>query len=307
MTTPVRRDVVSYLKSQGVSERRACEFVGLQRSTWRYKSRRAPRHELVKRLRQLAEERPRFGYRRLHVLLRREGQMVNRKLVYRLYREEGLAVRRRKRRRLRTERPAPPQPATRPNERWAMDFVHDWLGDGRHLRTLNVVDTFTRECLGIECDHSLPGARVTRVLDKLVWAYGLPVVITVDNGPEFISRALDRWAYAHGVKLHFIAPGKPSQNGHVESFNGRFRDECLSQHQFPNLARARVEVELWRVDYNTSRPHSALGYKTPHEFGSAARARRGMPTGSLPGALVGKAVQASALASSANGNVDLVI
>ena len=271
MTISVRREVVAYMKSRGVSERRACTYAALQRSTCRYRSRRRPRTELVARMRQLAAERPRFGYRRLHVLLRREGQCVNRKLVQRLYREEGLAVRRRKRRKLRAERPAPPPAPTQPNERWAMDFVHDYLTDGRRLRTLNVVDTFTRECLGIEVDTSLPGERVTRVLDAIVWKYGLPKTITVDNGPEFISRALDRWAYQHGVALHFIQPGKPSQNGHVESFNGRFRDECLSQAYFPTLARARAEIEIWRVDYNERRPHSAIGNRTPTEVGAEAR------------------------------------
>jgi putative transposase len=211
--------------------------------------------ELVGRLRELASERPRFGYRRLHALLRREGRRVNRKLVYRLYKTAGLSVRRRSRRKLRASRPLPSVVLTRPNERWSMDFVHDYLTDGRRLRTLNIIDAFTRECLAIEVDTSLPAARVTRVLDRLVWQYGLPFALRVDNGPEFISTALDRWAFQHGVALHFIQPGKPVQNAHVESFNGRFRDECLAQAHFPTLARARVEIELWRVDYNCERPH----------------------------------------------------
>ena len=225
------------------------------------------------RLRELASERPRFGYRRLHALLRREGRPVNRKLVYRLYKAEGLAVRRRKRRKLRASRPLPPAVLTRANERWSMDFVHDYLADGRRLRTLNVVDAYTRECLAIEVDMSLPAARVTRVLDSLVWKYGLPESLRIDNGPEFISTTLDRWAYAHGVALSFIQPGKPSQNGHVESFNGRFRDECLAQAHFPTLARARAEIELWRADYNERRPHSALRYQTPTDFGREARSK----------------------------------
>lgn len=272
MVTPsVRREVVKALQSRGHAERRACVLVSLQRSTCRYVARRQDDPKLVARLRELAEERPRFGYRRLHALLRREGRRVNRKRVYRLYKAAGLAVRRRSRRKLRASRPAPVGVVTRPNERWSMDFVHDHLVDHRRLRTLNVVDAFTRECLAIEVDTSLPSARVISVLDRLVWLYGLPDSLRVDNGPEFISYALDAWADRHGVKLDFIQPGKPTQNAHVESFNGRFRDECLAQAHFPTLARARVEIELWRVDYNCERPHSALGYKTPKAFGDLAR------------------------------------
>jgi len=284
VTSSARREVVGFLKSRGVSERRACAYAAAHRSMVRYVRRRKDRTALVSRLRELASARPRFGYRRLHVLLRREGKQVNRKLVYRLYKQEGLAVRRRRRRKLRAERPAPLPPATAANERWAMDFVHDYFGDGRRLRTLNVVDVFTRECHRIEADTSLTGARVTRVLDQLGWKHGLPKVITVDNGPEFISRALDRWAYQHGVSLHFIQPGKPSQNGHVESFNGRLRDECLSQAHFPTLARARAELELWRVDYNTVRPHSALAYATPAAFAVLAP-RHGPPSAGAAAAL----------------------
>jgi putative transposase len=152
-----------------------------------------------------------------------------------------------------------------------MDFVHDCLTDGRRLRTLNVIDAFTCECLAIEVDISLPAARVVRVLDQLVWKYGLPESLRVDNGPEFISTALDRWAFHHGVRLDFIQPRKPTQNAHVESFNGRFRDECLAQAYFPTLPRVRVEIELWRVEYNCERPHSFLGYETPKAFGDRAR------------------------------------
>jgi putative transposase len=246
---------------------------------------------LLKRLRELAAEKPRYGYRFLHTLLRREGHEVNRKRVYRLYREEGLAVRRRKRRRLRVSRPTPSAAMTRPNERWSMDFVHDALADGRKLRTLNILDAYTRECLAIEVDTSLPGARVVRVLDRLVWQYGLPASLRIDNGPEFISTALDRWAFRHGVKLDFIQPGKPTQNGHIESFNGHFRNECLAQAYFPTLARARAEIELWRVDYNCERPHSALRYETPKAFGD--RARRDLPT---PSASIATAPQPQTLA-----------
>jgi putative transposase len=247
-------------------------MAGLRRSTCRYRRRRQQPEGLVARLRELAAAKPRYGYRFLHELLRREVGAINLKRVYRLYRQEGLAVRRRRRRRLRVSRPAPSMALTRPNERWSMDFVHDYLADGRRLRTLNIIDAYTRECLAIEVDASLPGARVVRVLDRLVWDYGLPETLRVDNGPEFISTALDRWAFKHGVKIDFIQPGKPTQNAHVESFNGRFRDECLAQAHFPTLDRARAEIELWRVEYNCERPHSSLRYETPKTFGDRARA-----------------------------------
>jgi putative transposase len=267
------------LKSRGHSERRACALAGLRRSTCRYRHRRQQPEGLVARLRELAAAKPRYGYRFLHELLRREVGPINLKRVYRLYRAEGLAVRRRRRRRLRVSRPAPPVALSRPNERWSMDFVHDYLADGRRLRTLNIIDAFTRECLAIEVDTSLPGGRVVRALDRLVWQYGLPETLRVDNGPEFISTALDRWAFKHGVKIDFIQPGKPSQNGHVESFNGRFRDECLAQAHFPTLDRARAEIELWRVEYNCERPHSSLRYETPKTFGDRARAHLPPPAG----------------------------
>ena len=211
--------------------------------------------------------------------------------MYRLYKAAGLAVRRRTRRKLRASRPLPIIVLERPNQRWSMDFVHDYLTDGRRLRTLNVVDAFTRECLAIEVDTSLPSARVIRVLDRLVWEYGLPESLRIDNGPEFISTAMDRWAFAHGVQLHFIQPGKPTQNAHVESFNGHFRDECLSQAHWPTLARARVEAELWRVDYNCVRPHSSLRYQTPKDFGDSVRCKA-PPSAGATAVLIGVQAQA---------------
>lgn len=277
MTTSVRREAVGFLKSRGVSERRACKLARLNRSTCQYESVRVDDPALVARLRELAGERPRFGYRRLHVLLRRDKRWrgINRKLVYRLYKAAGLAVRRRKKRKDRIQRPPPPPAATRPNERGSMDFVHDSLENGRTFRTFNVVDAYTRECHAIEVDTSLPARRVVAVLDRLVWEHGLPESLRVDNGPEFISTTLEEWATKHGAKLDFIQPGKPTQNAHVESFNGRFRDECLAQNRFPTLPRAKAEIELYRVDYNQDRPHSSLGYQTPKSFGVIAR--REMP------------------------------
>lgn len=274
MTVSVRREAVLFLESRGHSQRRACKLAGLQRSTCQYEHRRVEDGELVARIRKIAADRPRFGYRRIHILVRRDKRWkgINRKAVYRLYKAAGLAVRRRKKPKARITRPAPPAPVTRPNERWSMDFVHDSLDDGRPFRTFNVVDAYTRECHAIEVDTSLPAARVVRVLDKLVWEHGLPDSLRVDNGPEFISMKLEEWAMKHGVKLDFIQPGKPTQNAHVESFNGRFRDECLAQNRFPTLARARAEIELYRLDYNAERPHSSLDYKTPQAFGAVARA-----------------------------------
>lgn len=250
----------------GLSQRRACRLVGIPRSVARYQPRCTEPVELRQRLRELAAERRRFGYRRLGVLLRREAFAVNHKRVYRLYREEGLAVRRRKRLRRcgrgRVARPAPVEA----NQRWSMDFVSDSLANGRRVRILTVVDDFTRECLATEVDTSLPGLRVARVLDQLGQLRGLPEAITVDNGPEFAGRALDAWAYERQVQLHFIEPGKPVQNAYIESFNGRLRDECLNEHWFGSLHQARRIIEEWREDYNCVRPHSALDNWTPQAF-----------------------------------------
>jgi putative transposase len=222
--------------------------------------------------------RRRFGYRRLHALLRREGWRVNHKAVHRIYVEEGLQVRKRKRKRVaRAERRRLLVPQA-PNERWSMDFQHDLLATGQRFRTLNIVDDLTRECPAIEVDTSLPGVRVVRVLDRLAETRGLPLEIVVDNGPEMIGKALDEWAWRNGVRLHFIEPGKPTQNAFIESFNGRFRDECLNENWFLDIHDARRIIEAWRIDYNASRPHSALGYATPDEFASSLQ-------GHAPGAM----------------------
>jgi putative transposase len=236
------------------------------RATVRYRSRQQGDDALRARLRELAAQRPRFGYRRLHVLLRREGITVNHKRVERLYREEGLAVRRRTRKSLkpiRRGRPALPQ---RANEQWALDFLQDALASGRKLRVLSIIDVFTREALALEVDTSLPGSRVVRVLERLCGQREQPARLVLDNGPELISRALEEWAHQHAVTLHFSDPGKPIQNAHCESFHGRLRDECLNEHWFLGLGDARQIVETWRQDYNQVRPHSALGYQTPVEF-----------------------------------------
>lgn len=208
----------------------------------------------------------RYGYRRLHVLLRREGMLVNHKCVERIYREEGLSVRRRKRKRAAGVRAETWLAATRPDQRWSLDFVSDALWWGRKLRMLTVVDTYTRESLAIEVDTSLSGARVARVLDRVISERAAPDEIVMDNGPELTSKALDQWAYERGVRLRFIAPGKPQQNGFVESFNGKLRDECLNEHWFTTLYDAREKVEAWRVEYNRERPHSSLQNRTPEEF-----------------------------------------
>jgi putative transposase len=249
-----------------VSERRACGLVGLQRSTQRYQGRGRDDHALRIRLRELAVERRRFGYRRLWVLLRREGLRVNHKRVLRLYRLEGLAVRQRRRKQVALHRSVLPAAATAPNERWSLDFVSDTLAWGRRIRLLAVLDTFTREALAIEVDSSLPAERVTRVLGRLITERGVPNELQMDNGPELTSRTLDQWAYEHGVQLRFIDPGKPIQNAFIESFNGRLRDECPGEHWFLNLADARQIVEAWRADYNRVRPHSSLGNRSPEEF-----------------------------------------
>jgi putative transposase len=198
--------------------------------------------------------------------LRREDFRVNHKRVARLYRRAGLSLRKRKRKRVTSVGRGQPALATAANQRWALDFVSDVLAWGRRIRLLTIVDTFTRESLAIEVDTSLTGARVARVLDRVIAERGIPAAIAMDNGPELTSRALDQWAYEHGVELRFIDPGKPSQNGFIESFNGRLRDECLNEHWFTSLADARSIVEAWRLDYNRARPHSALGWRTPNEF-----------------------------------------
>ncbi len=266
-----RREVVRHLRARfAYSERRACGLIRMDRSSCRYRPRPRDDGAVRQRLVELAAERPRFGYRRLHVLLRREGIAVNHKKVQRLYRQESLSIRRKKRKRV-AQLPREPKPVpARINERWSMDFMQDTLVTGRCFRTFNVVDDFSREALAIEVAKSIPGAYVVRVLERLVEERGAPELIVMDNGPEFTSRALDQWAYENGVRLHFIQPGKPIQNCFVESFNGKFRDECLSEHWFADIPHARRIIEGWRVDYNEVRPHSALGNVSPRDFAERA-------------------------------------
>jgi putative transposase len=259
---------VGYLQAPyRFSERRACRLIGAHRTTMRYLRRqRADEAELRARRRALAGRRPRWGYRRLQVLLQRERGAINRQRVYRLYRLEGLAVRRRQRKRVAVApRGATGRMWTR-GHAWALDFMQDTLANGRRFRTLNVLETRTRECLAIKVDTSLPGPRVVRVLDHLVDRYGVPKQITLDNGPEFAGMARDVWAAARQITLDFIEPGTPSQNGYVESLNGKFRDECLNAHWFLTLEQARHSSLEWKEDYTPQRPHSALQQLPPAVF-----------------------------------------
>ena len=236
-------------------------------STYVYRYRPKPDNDgaLRHRLRELAEQRKRFGSPRLHLLLKREGLVVNHKRTERLYRDEGLALRKkRKRKGAAGARMILPLPQ-RTNERWSMDFITDSIATGRRFRALTIVDDFSRECPAIEVDTSLGGHRVVAVLERLAETRGLPEVITMDNGPEFAGRALDEWAYRKGVKLNFIRPGKPIENANAESFTGRMRDECLNTNWFLSLGHARNVIEEWRKDYNEVRPHSSLKGVTPRE------------------------------------------
>jgi putative transposase len=246
-----------------VSERRACRLAGVARSSYRYRSVGSNQTALRLRLRDLAATRVRYGYRRLHVLLRREGWRVNHKRVYRLYREEGLGIRVKRRKKLASAPRVLPPPPTRPLERWSLDFLTDSLVDGRRFRVLTIVDNVSRVSPAIEVGASLPGERVVRLLEGLRATVGTPQRIAVDNGPEFISQVLDAWAYRNGVQLEFSRPGKPTDNAFAESFNGHFRTECLDCHWFASLEEARQIIEAWRVEYNTERPHRALGQATP--------------------------------------------
>ena len=268
MVTPAaKREAVAHLQALlDVSERRACRVIAADRSVIRYQSRRDDDGMLREKLRDLAHQRRRFGYRRLHILLRREGLKINRKKTQRLYREEGLTVRRRKgRKRSGGARAPAPVPAL-PNQRWSLDFVHDQMATGRRFRVLNVVDDVTRECLAAVPDTSISGKRVVRELVDLIAVRGKPGMIVSDNGTELTSNAVLEWCGEARLEWHYTTPGKPTQNAFVESFNGRFRDECLNDTLFSTLTEARSAITSWKEDYNHHRPHSALGNMPPAEF-----------------------------------------
>jgi len=249
-----------------VSERRVSRLLPMARASLRYQGHRDPQEALRMRLRELAAARVRFGYRRLTVLLRRDGWPVNAKRIYRLYTEEGLTVRTKHRTKAASRARVPQTMATAPNQRWSMDFMSDRVADGRAFRILTVVDQFTRECLCLLPDQSLTGGKVAHALEPIVAQRGVPRAITVDNGSEFASRVMDAWAYRHGIQLDFIRPGKPVENGFIESFNGRLRDECLNVEVFFSLDDARETLVRWQADYNLRRPHSALQDQTPAAF-----------------------------------------
>ncbi len=252
--------------SLGRSARKACLLVGLCRASYAYRPVARDDDELRQKIRDLAHQRRRFGCPRIHVMLRRAGMVINHKRTERIYQEEGLSLRKRKRKKTAAvARVTLPEPQ-RANEMWSMDFVTDSIVTGRRFRALAIVDQYSRECPAIEVDTSLGGARVVAVLDRLGETRGLPQTITSDNGPEFAGRKLDEWAYRRGIKLNFIRPGKPIENAYAESFLGRLRDECLNENWFLSMNHAREVIESWRKDYNGARPHSSLGGLTPQEY-----------------------------------------
>ncbi len=268
MVTPdeKRRAVAHLVDCYEVSERRACETAGADRSMVRYQSKRSDDAELHEAVKRVSAERKRFGYRRIHVMVEREGFSVNHKKLRRIYREEGLQVRKRggRKRALGTRRPMIVPEAV--NQRWSLDFVSDAFTDGRRLRIFAVVDDYSRECLGLFADTSISGIRIARELDAVIVQRGKPAMIVSDNGTEFTSQAILRWSQEAGIEWRYIAPGKPMQNAFIESFNGRLRDECLNENLFSSLAEAREILEKWKEDYNNIRPHSVLGNISPAEF-----------------------------------------
>jgi putative transposase len=266
-----RKRLVGYIReTYDVSQRRACKVIPISRKAVRYVPQRPQMDAvLVARLKELGEQYPRYGYLMLHELLRREALVVNRKRTYRLYCDLGMQVRMKKRKKLVRPR-IPMEVPTAANQRWSLDFVHDQLSNGRRLKVLNIVDDYSRVCVGQLVDLSISGERMARHLDEIAGARGLPKRIVMDNGPEMTSKAMFMWSQKTGVKLHFIQPGKPTQNAFVESFNGRFRDGCLNQQWFRTLADARSIIGSWREHYNQVRPHSALNYRSPADYEKVA-------------------------------------
>jgi transposase InsO family protein len=272
-----KREAVAHLRNVlQMSERRACTVVSVDRKMIRYRSRRPSDIELRTRLRDLANQRRRFGYRRLFILLREQGEPSGVNRIYRLYREEGLTVRKRKARRRAIGTRTPILVEAKVNARWSLDFVHDQLAQGRRFRILNIVDDVTRECLAAIPDTSISGKRVARELTTLIGVRGKPGMIVSDNGTEFTSNAILGWAKDHAIDWHYIAPGRPMQNGYIESFNGRMRDELLNESLFIDLDQARQLIGAWVTDYNTARPHSSLGYKTPAAYAGTLTAPKGV-------------------------------
>jgi len=272
-----KREAVAHLRNVlRMSERRACTLVAADRKMIRYRSRRPSDIELRARLRELANQRRRFGYRRLYIMLRDEGEPCGINRIYWLYREEGLMVRRRKARGRAIGIRTPILVDAKVNARWSLDFVHDQLTHGRRFRILNIVDDVTRECLAAILDTSISGKRVARELTALIVTRGKPGMIVSDNGSEFTSNAMLRWAKEHAVNWHYIAPSRPMQNGYIESFNGRMRDELLNESLFIDLDQARRLITAWVAAYNTARPHSSLGYKTPAAYAGTLTAPKGV-------------------------------
>lgn len=263
----LKKEIANNLQEKlNLSERRVCRLLGLNRTFKRYIPKTNPENEVIlKRLGELAVRWRRFGYKRLHILLRREGFAINHKRTYRLYKEAGLTLKKRKKK-LPTEKRGRAGRVLTPNTRWSMDFVSDATATGRRIKVLTLIDEATRECLALEADTSITGKRVAAILNKVAFFRGTPEELLTDNGPEFTSNALSEWTYDKKIKHLFIEPGKPIQNAYIESFNGKFREECLSENWFKNLFEAREIIETWRTEYNTERPHTSLGNLTPLEY-----------------------------------------
>ena len=267
MTPDVKRKAVAHLVDRHqVSQRRACDVLQVDRSTIRYQSKRSDDTDLRQAIRRVARKRRRFGYRRINVMLQREGIHVNHKKLRRIYAQEKLQVRRRggRKRALGTRRPMVMPDGS--NQRWSLDFVSDAFTDGRRFRILTVIDDFTKESVALVADTSISGLRITRELDRAILERGRPGTIVSDNGTEFTSMAILQWVQETGVDWHYIAPGKPTQNAFIESFNGKLRDECLNETLFSSLPDAKHELAKWREDYNNCRPHSSISNMTPKEF-----------------------------------------
>lgn len=273
VTAPARRELVRWMGTRGLTERRSLAFIGMSASSFRYQPRPDRNVELRARIVALAQRHRRYGVGMIHLKLRQAGELVNYKRVERLYKLEQLYIRRRRRKKIPvSER----QPLTRPesaNQVWSMDFVFDRVAGGRLIKSLVIVDDATHESVAIMAEHTIGGDHLTRMLDGICSLRGKPAVIRTDNGPEFIGRAMLGWAYRQGVSLRLIEPGKPNQNAYVESFNGRFRDECLNEHWFTSLAHARIEIEKWRCEYNEERPKKSLGGLTPSQYAKQLAAR----------------------------------